>query len=172
MRKLWLLVYYLIGKNLPDSYLPVVGGISNKVRIFLVKRIFKKTGKINTIQKGVFFGDGSDIEIGDYSGIGKNAVIPGNIKIGRYVMIGPELYVAKNNHGYSRTDIPMMFQENTEAQPVEIGDDVWIGARVIITPGKRIGNGAVVAAGSCVTHDVSENSVWGGVPAKFIKSRS
>lgn len=54
---------------------------------------------------------------------------------------------------------------------VVIGHDVWIGAGVKMVGGIRIGNGAVIAAGSVVTHDVAPYSVVGGVPARLIKMR-
>lgn len=53
---------------------------------------------------------------------------------------------------------------------VEIGNNVWIGAGAIILPGVKIGNHAVIAAGSIVTKEVPSFSVYGGNPAKFIKS--
>lgn len=64
--------------------------------------------------------------------------------------------------------------ENSEIRdnrPVEIGNDVWIGANAIILPGVRIGDGAVLAAGAVVTKDVEPYAVVGGVPAKTIKHR-
>lgn len=54
---------------------------------------------------------------------------------------------------------------------VIIGNDVWIGANVILLPGIKIGDGAIVASGAVVTKDVDAYTVVGGVPAKFIKFR-
>ena len=55
--------------------------------------------------------------------------------------------------------------------PITIGNDVWVGRRVIILNGVSIGDGAVVGAGAIVTKDIPPYEVWGGVPAKFIKKR-
>jgi maltose O-acetyltransferase len=55
---------------------------------------------------------------------------------------------------------------------VSIGDNVWIGGRSIILQGVKIGEGAVVAAGSVVTRDVDAYEVVAGVPAKPIKKRN
>lgn len=55
-------------------------------------------------------------------------------------------------------------------KPIIIGNNVWIGSRVIILKGVRIGDGAIVAAGAVVTKDVPENSVVVGCPAKVIKN--
>ena len=54
---------------------------------------------------------------------------------------------------------------------VTIGNDVWIGANVVILPGVRIGDGAVLAAGAVVTKDVPAYAIVGGVPAKVIRYR-
>jgi acetyltransferase-like isoleucine patch superfamily enzyme len=51
-----------------------------------------------------------------------------------------------------------------------VGDYVYIGVRSIILPGVTIGNNCIIAAGSVVTKNVPDNSVVGGIPAKFIKS--
>lgn len=52
-----------------------------------------------------------------------------------------------------------------------MGHDVWIGARAIVLEGVRIGDGAVVAAGAVVTHDVAPYTIVGGVPARAIRKR-
>ncbi len=54
--------------------------------------------------------------------------------------------------------------------PIMVGDYVYIGVRSIILPGVTIGNNCIIAAGSVVTKNVPDNSVVGGIPAKFIKS--
>lgn len=56
-------------------------------------------------------------------------------------------------------------------RPVEIGNDVWIGANVVLLPGVKIGDGAVLAAGAVITKDVAPYAVVGGVPAKLIRKR-
>lgn len=76
MRNIYLLLYYGFARYLPSSYAPVVGKPSNAIRIFLVKRIFKSCGKISTIDRLAYFGNGKDLEIGDYSGIGERCVVP------------------------------------------------------------------------------------------------
>ena len=56
--------------------------------------------------------------------------------------------------------------------PIHIGHHVWIGTGAMILQGVQIGDGAVIAAGAVVTHDVPSYEVWGGVPAKKISERS
>lgn len=64
--------------------------------------------------------------------------------------------------------------ENSELrnnQSIIVGNDVWIGANVVLLPGVYIGNGAIIAAGAVVTHDIEPYSIVGGVPAKKIRYR-
>ena len=86
-------------------------------------------------------------------------------------MMGTDVTVITRNHRFDRIDIPMMRQGFVEEKPVYIGDDVWIGDRVIILPGVHVGDGCVIAAGSVVTKDVPRYTVVGGVPAKVIRER-
>jgi acetyltransferase-like isoleucine patch superfamily enzyme len=61
---------------------------------------------------------------------------------------------------------------NVRDNPLTIGNDVWIGDRVLILGGcKSIGNGAVIAAGAVVSRDVAPYAVVGGVPARLIRMR-
>ena len=55
---------------------------------------------------------------------------------------------------------------------LKIGNDVWIGARVIVLPGcKTIGNGVIIGAGAVVTKDIPDYAIVGGNPAKILKYR-
>lgn len=123
------------------------------------------------IEHGAYFGDGSEIEIGDRSGIGVDCHVYGPVHIGRDVMMGPEVIVFTANHRHDRLDVPMLDQGHLDAQPVTIGDDVWIGQRAILLPGVRIGRGAIVAAGAVLTRDVPEYAIVGGNPARILRSR-
>ncbi|MDR2574526.1 MAG: acyltransferase [Desulfovibrio sp.] len=94
----------------------------------------------------------------------------GRIEIGPYTAIGPGTVLRAANHRFDRLDAPIMFQGHIP-DTIIIEDDVWIGANCVITPGVRIGRGAVVGAGAVVTRDVPPFAVVGGVPAKIIKRR-
>ncbi len=99
--------------------------------------------------------------------------------IGNYVSIAPDvLFIPESEHNYRNlSSYPfkvMTFGENYEALSkgsIIVEDDVWIGARAVILSGVRIGQGAVIGAGSVVTKDVEPYSIVAGNPAKLIKYR-
>jgi len=154
------------------SWLPQSGRLklAKKIRGFFAKRIVLHFGKNVNIEKKASFTPG--LSIGDNSGIGISSEINGPVTIGKNVMMGPEVVIYTSGHRFDRIDIPMMEQGSTDTEPVIIGDDVWIGRRVIIMPGVRIGTGCVIGAGAVVTKNVPDYSVVGGVPAKIIKVRN
>jgi len=169
-RTLFLLLYYGFAEHLPVSYNPFIGKSSKKARYFCCKHLFAKCGKNVNVEHGADFESGKNIEIGDNSGLGIDSKI-GMATIGDNVMMGPNVLIISKNHKYSDLDKPMLAQGGEEHKRVFIGDDCWIGSRVIILPGRRIGKGAVVGAGAVVTRDVPDFAVVGGNPARIIKYR-
>jgi galactoside O-acetyltransferase len=117
---------------------------------------------------------GSELVIGSRvklnTGVMINADCGGKIRIGNDVLIGPYAVIRAANHRADRIDVPIRLQGH-EAGEIVIGDDVWLGAQVVVVPGVRIGRGAVVAAGSVVTHDVPDYAIVAGVPARQIGTR-
>lgn len=142
----------------------------NRLKNVFAKSAFTHVGK--DVNWGKKISLASDFRIGDYSGVGDYARISKGVTVGNDVMIGKNLRILTINHKTDRTDIPMRLQGFCEASPLTIGDDVWIGDNVIITPGCcRIGEGSILAAGAVVTKDVEPYCVVGGNPAKVIRHR-
>jgi maltose O-acetyltransferase len=169
----WLFFYDFFARNLPLSFrFRFIGRASKVIRSIICTRIFKSVGKEVNIERGASFVSGKEIEIGDYTGLGENCQVPDNIKIGRDVMMGPDVLIVGKNHEFSNVHLPMRLQGTRDASPVVIGDDVWIGARAIILPGITIHKGAIIGAGSVVTRDVPAFSICAGNPARIIKVRS
>lgn len=132
------------------------------------------------IDESVFIKDNSilcvcnsqaSIKIGERTTIGYNSIIfsSSSIEIGKDCMIAPNAYLVDSDHGMER-GINMNIQHNNSL-PIVIGDDVWVGANVVILKGVKIGSGAVIAAGSVLRSCVGPNEIWGGVPAKKISNR-
>ena len=167
----YLAIYYGLAQYLPDSYSLVFGGVSNKIRVFCCKHIFKKCGHIRTINRRVNFGSGRNIEIGDESGIGARATIPSNVIMGDHVILSRDCLILPRNHRFDRIDIPLNDQGLLPDKQTIIEDDCWIGLRTLLTPGRHISKGTIVGMGSVLTKDFPPYSIVGGAPAKFIRSR-
>ena len=161
-------LYNLLGKHMPLSDSRRSFG-SKKVRAFCGKLMLEHCGKNVNIEQGARFS--SAVRLGDNSGIGINARIEAHVTIGNDVMMGPECMMFTSNHASADLTIPMNRQGFDAPRPIVIEDDVWIGARVIILPGVRVGKGSIIGAGSMVTHDVAPYSIVGGNPARLIRSR-
>lgn len=111
----------------------------------------------------------SIIEPPVYMGPGAWLQLRGRLHIGSGTIIGPRLKVHTGNHRWTGEMIP--YDDIYIVKDVHIDKNVWIGADVTIMPGVHIGEGAVIAACSCVTKDVPPMAVVGGCPAKIIKYR-
>ena len=109
-----------------------------------------------------------DVTIGDYTRIGIHCTVIGPVCIGNNVNLAQGITVTALNHNF-KDATRRIDEQGISTKPVEIGDDVWIGANAVILPGVTIGRHVVVAAGAVVTKDVPDNCVVGGVPAKVIK---
>jgi carbonic anhydrase/acetyltransferase-like protein (isoleucine patch superfamily) len=118
-------------------------------------------------------GEGGSIVIGDDTHIQVRChfVAGGSpIKIGRQVQIAPYCAFFSYDHDISPGK-PLFAQPLRTKGGIVIEDDVWLGVRVVVLDGVRIGRGAVVSAGAVVTADVPAGAVVGGVPARLIKMR-
>lgn len=161
-------LYKSIAKHMPLSDSRFNFG-AKRLRRFCARQILPRCGKNVNIERGAQFA--WDLSVGDNSGVGVNSLIASHVTIGSDVMMGPDCMLFTRNHGMDRTDIPMWQQESSAARPIVIGNDVWIGARVIILPGVHVGNGSVIGAGSVVTKDVPDYGIVAGNPARLIRSR-
>lgn len=155
----------------PESTTPIVGKLSRQLRYLCCRSIFLHCGKNVNIEKGASFGSGFRLCIGDNSGIGVNCHVPGNIIIGKNVMMGPNCYILSENHSFDRLDIPMIQQGSTAQLDTVIEDDVWIGREVIFTPGRVVKKGSIIAAGCVLSKNFEEYSIIGGNPSILIKTR-
>ena len=109
-----------------------------------------------------------DVIIGDHTRVGLHNTIIGPVTIGSHVNLAQGITVTALNHNFADKNL-RIDEQGVSTNPVNIGDDIWIGANAVILPGVTIGNHSVVAAGAVVTKDVPPHSLVAGVPAKIIK---
>ncbi len=161
-------LYRMIATHLPQSY-SKFNKVSHYLRSASAKLIFNSCGSNVAVGRKAIIS--RNISIGNRSGIGEKCEILGTCTIGDNVLMGPECIIYTRNHNFMDKNELIINQGVTAELPVTIGNDVWIGRRVIILPGVNIGNGAVIAAGSVVTKDVPPYTLVGGNPSRIIKER-
>lgn len=157
-------------KDLMREYnsLPV-GDIEERIRV--LKLMIGRLGKNARVNQPFYIDYGKNITIGDNSFINLNCTLldTGKISIGKNTLIGPDVRIYTAVHakdGYERfweeEDGTMAIK--TWAEPVSIGDYVWIGGGAIILPGVTIGNNAVIGAGAVVKESVPDRAIACGNP--------
>jgi len=122
---------------------------------------------------GVVIHSAKKMSIGNNVRLGENSYFnaKGGLTIGNNVKMGPQVFIWTSNHNYINPKW-LPFDNISIDKPVNIGNNVWIGARAIIIPGVNIGEGAVIGMGSVVTKDVPSCAVVGGNPANILKYRN
>ena len=132
-----------------------------------------------TIGDGVFIGRNTilsckngDIVIGDHANVGFNSEIfsAARVRLGKNVLVAAYTYLVGGDHLHDRTDTPVLFQGRT-AKGIEVDDNVWLGAHVVVSDGSYVGRDAIVGAGAVVIGEVPAYQVVAGVPAKPIRDR-
>lgn len=125
----------------------------------------------DTFLAGGFSSISKDFVAGAFTYVGPGCLIDPGVEIGAYTMLGPSVKIVGNDHVFDMVGTPTIFSGRPPFKRTHIGRDVWIGANSIVISGSRIEDGAIVAAGSVVTSDVTAFSIVGGVPAKLIRKR-
>ena len=140
--------------------------IENRGRIVLGSRVRLNSGWAPV---ELVSGPGGKIEIGDKVFVNYGSIVSAqrSVRIGADTMIGNYCIVAD-------TETPGIEDPqagpSTDPRPVEIGRGAWLAARVTVLPGSRIGDGAVIAAGSIVAGDIPAGCVAGGIPARVLRT--
>lgn len=167
LRYVWYFLYITVFRFTPEAYRPYALFFP-RIRRFLIERSLESCGRDVRVK---FNADVSpNVHIGDRSELGQSSYIYGGVTLGADVLMGPGVRLITRNHNIGDTDTPIRCQGESFA-PIVIGDDVWIGANVVVLPGVQIGDHAVIAAGAIVTKTVPPWSIVGGVPARVIADR-
>ena len=154
---------------------------------FFFKGFFKEKPKYTHVHPSVRIPDDTiiynseNIYLEERVSLGPNAIIMNpnaNFIMRKWSFTARDFLVLDGNH-MSVVGMPMIdVTDKVKAQldfehkynkDIIVEEDVWIGARVTLCSGCHVGRGAIVAAGAIVTKDVPPYSIFGGVPAKFIK---
>lgn len=120
---------------------------------------------------GIYIRSGACVKIGDNTGISNTAIYAAErIEIGDNCKIGGNVSIYDTDfHSVNYLERRKKPEPFGNAEPVYIGDDVFIGAHSIILKGVKIGDRSIIGAGSVVTKDVPTDEIWAGVPAMFVR---
>lgn len=127
-------------------------------------------------------GPSGTICIGDQTSLQDRCIILGEVRIGRYCLFAPNVYLSSGQHYFDLEpawlirDQDRLAREDAERSrhhhaPVVIEDDVWLGINSVVMRGVTVGKGAIVGAGSVVLRDVAPYTIVAGAPAKQVGTR-
>lgn len=138
-----------------------------------------------TSNRGIEIGDGvfigrqtilscknGDILIGERANIGFHCeIFSGHrVRVGRDVLIAAYTYLVGGDHRHDRVDLPVI-RQGRSARGIDVGENVWLGAHVVVADGVTVGRDAIVGAGAVVNADVPAYHVAVGVPARVVRDR-
>ena len=135
----------------------------------IIRALTNVAGEKITIKQPIRFDYGSNTYFGDrvYVNYGLMVLDVCEVHIGSGVLSGPGVQIITATH-------PLDAQERAKGlesgKPVSIGDNVWLGAGVIVCPGVTFGENTTIGAGSVVTRDIPANCVAAGGPCKVLRS--
>lgn len=138
--------------------------IGNDVQIWRFARIEALNSKRATVR--VAIGDETVMQPFVHIGAIKS------VRIGRGCLFASHVYITDHDHDFSNPMEPVISNNRAVASPVEIGDYVWLGERVMVLKGVKIGERSVIGAGSIVTRDVPRFSIAVGSPARVVRQWS
>lgn len=140
-----------------------------ELRSQLLKETFGRTGKKIYMEPVINFDYGYNIFVGEnfYANFNCTFLDVSTIEIGDNCMFAPNVQLYTATHPLH----PVKRNSGLEyAKPIKIGNNVWLGGGVIVTPGVTLGDNVVVGAGSVVTKSFPDNVVIAGNPARIIKT--
>lgn len=139
-----------------------------KRRVELLNKLLANMGENCYIEPPLHANWGCHTHLGNnvYANFNLTLVDDADIYIGDSVMLGPNVVLATAGHPVDPELRRLVYQFN---QPIHIGNNVWLGAGVIVLPGVTIGDNSVVGAGSVVTKDIPANVVAVGNPCRILR---
>ena len=160
--------YRLVAKHLSRE-IPVVGEWFYRMRSLVCRPLFKESAKFIRVGQGANFDNGCNIVMRSHAHIGPYASVGGphgTVTIGSHVMMGKHCTIIAQNHNYLEKGY-----DGYVGKDVVIDDYAWLGDRVIVLPGVRIGKHAIIGAGAVVPKGVPDYAIAVGNPAVVKKYR-
>ncbi|MBL4901129.1 MAG: acyltransferase [Desulfocapsa sp.] len=156
-------VAYKLSKNVPYSF-------GKRLRKMTAGKLFKRVGKNFSVGIGASFGDGTCLELSEFTNLGPGFSLTGlgTVRFGSHIMMGYECMFITTNHNA----LPGGGYGKDETKQITIGSHVWFGHRVIVLPGVTIGDHAIIGAGAVVSKNVPAFGVAVGNPARIVKIRN
>lgn len=134
----------------------------------ILRELFGSGGDSVWMQPPFYCDYGTNIELGERVFFNFDCVVLDvcSVRIGSFTLFGPAVQIYTPMHPFKAA----LRRREEFGKPVEIGADVWIGGGAIVLPGVRIGDRAVIGAGSVVTRDVPEGVFAAGNPCRIIRA--
>lgn len=163
MRLFWQIFYLVVA-----SRLPVAVPISRKLRALCADRICEAVAASANIEPGVTLT--SRLRVEQNAGVGARTAFygMGRVTLGARLKMGPECMFITGDHNIPSPGNTFS-TSGSVYRDITIGEDSFLGARVIVLGGVTIGAGSTIAAGAVVTRDVPAGWIVGGVPARRLK---
>lgn len=166
---IWIKYKLLYGNRIVFSF---INSIRGKLSISIEKKSKIRIGKHIRMEGPLYLKaiNSGEIDIGDNCYFNHNCSVTslGKIKIGNKCLFANNVVVVDHDHSFDEAGISSDFTIDS----VTIGNRVWIGSNSVILKGVTIGDNAIIAAGAVVTHSIPPFEIWGGVPARKLRSLS
>jgi acetyltransferase-like isoleucine patch superfamily enzyme len=158
----------------PRSYLHLLRMLRFYSYSHVRPRAAMQLGAASAMAPNVSLRNGARIAVGSHCHIGEcchlwAGDLTGRIDLGDRVSLAPGVFITASDYQFV-AGVPFREQPKRE-RDVRIGDDVWLGAGVVVTAGVEIGDGCIVGAGAVVTKSLPAGCIAAGVPARVIGQR-
>ncbi len=170
MKKIYFIIFSFLNLFKFHFIYRRLGNFLDKIRMSFLSLSGAIIGSQSVVREKCFILEPKNLEIGKNSSIGFYSEIYNSEKIiiGDNVDIGSQLYINTSNHKFDNPKLPIS-KQGTISKTINIGSNIWMGARVTILAGVKIEDKVIIGAGSLVNKDLESGYIYAGVPARKIK---